>query len=111
MEPHVAATRQRIAAAEVVLLVQDTTELDLTRPDQQVQGVGPLDCETRFGLHYHPLIGFRPDGLCLGRLWSKTWTREAIATRLTEAEKEKQRKARPIEEKESLRWLEGVRAA
>lgn len=111
LDPHVAATRRRIAAAEVVLLVQDTTELDLTRPDQQVQGVGPLDCETRFGLHYHPLIGFRPDGLCLGRLWSKTWSREAIATHMTEAEKEKQRKARPIEEKESMRWLEGIRAA
>src|SRR5688572_26952072 len=27
LEPHVAATRQRIAAAKVVLLVQDTTEL------------------------------------------------------------------------------------
>jgi len=110
LEPHVAATRQRIAAAEVVLLVQDTTELDLTRPDQQVQGVGPLDCETRFGMHYHPLIAFRPDGLCLGSLWSKTWAREAIVKR-TEAEKVKQRKAKPIEEKESIRWLEGVRAA
>jgi hypothetical protein len=111
LAPHVESTRRRIAAAEVVLLVQDTTELDLTRPEQQVQGVGPLDCESRFGLHYHPLMGFSPDGLCLGTLWSKTWTRDAIATRMTEAEKEKQRKARPIEEKESLRWLEGIRAA
>ena len=36
---------------------------------------------------------------------------DAIATRMTEAEKEQQRKARPIEAKESLRWLEGIRAA
>jgi len=96
LAPHVESTRRRIAAGEVVLLVQDTTELDLTRPEQQVQGVGPLDCESRFGLHYHPLMGFSPDGLCLGTLWSKTWTRAAIATRMTEAEKEKQRRARPI---------------
>lgn len=111
LDPHVAATRRRIGAAKVVLLVQDTTELDLTRPDQQVQGVGPLDCETRLGLHYHPLIAFRPDGLSLGNLWSKTWSREAIGTGMTEAEKQKQRRARPIEEKESMRWLEGIRAA
>jgi hypothetical protein len=109
--PHIVSTRQRIAAVEVALLVQDTTELDLTRPEQQMQGVGPLDCESRFGLHYHPLLGFTAEGLCLGTLWSKTWAREALAQHRTEAEKAKQRKAKPIEDKESIRWLEGVRAA
>lgn len=111
LAPHVEATRQRIAAVEVALLVQDTTELDLTRPQQQVQGAGPLECESRLGLFHHPLMGFTPEGLCLGTLWSKTWSRDAIATGMTAAEKSKQRKAKPIEEKESVRWLEGIRAA
>ena len=31
-ESHVAATIERIAQCEIALLVQDTTELDLTRP-------------------------------------------------------------------------------
>ena len=38
LQPHIEATRERISKAEVALLVQDTTELDLTRPKQQVQG-------------------------------------------------------------------------
>src|SRR5271163_4372861 len=37
LHPHSNATRQRIAAEPVVLLVQDTTEADLTRPQQQVR--------------------------------------------------------------------------
>src|SRR5690242_15953535 len=43
LEPHVAMTRRRIAAQSIVVLAQDTTELDLTRPEQQVRGAGPLD--------------------------------------------------------------------
>ncbi len=40
LKPHVAATYQRVQQNDVVLLVQDTTELDLTRPEQQVSGRG-----------------------------------------------------------------------
>src|SRR5258708_10336352 len=39
---HVTSTRKRIAEQEVVLLVQDTTEIDLTRPKQEVVGAGAL---------------------------------------------------------------------
>ena len=38
IQPHQAATRQRMAQQPVVLLVQDTTEIDVTRPQQQVVG-------------------------------------------------------------------------
>ena len=36
LQPHRDATVKRIAAQQVVLCVQDTTELDLTRPVQQI---------------------------------------------------------------------------
>jgi hypothetical protein len=111
LEPHRAATYERIRKTPVVLLVQDTTELDLTRPGQQVEGVGPIECESPCGLFHHPLIAFDAQGLALGRVWSKSWAREEIETELTTAEKRKQRRETPIEEKESLRWLEGVGAA
>ena len=55
LEPHYAATRQRIAAQATVLLVQDTTELDLTRPQQQVGGAGPLDASARRGAFAHQI--------------------------------------------------------
>ena len=43
IEPHIAQTKERMAAQKVVLLVQDTTEVDLTRPEQEVEGAGELD--------------------------------------------------------------------
>jgi hypothetical protein len=94
-----------------VLLVQDTTELDLTRPKQQVQGAGPMDSEVRRGAFFHPLMAFNSAGLPLGTVWQKNWAREEIETTLTKEERARKRKQTPIEEKESLRWVEGVRAA
>lgn len=111
MEPHVGATRQRMKQTDVVLLVQDTTELDLTRPKQQVEGTGPIECESRCGVFYHPLVAFNVHGLPLGTVWSKSWAREDIELELTKAEKERLRKQTPIEDKESIRWVEGIRAA
>src|SRR5271155_5039859 len=40
LQPHIDATRIRIAAQPVVIVAQDTSELDLTRPQQQVRGAG-----------------------------------------------------------------------
>jgi len=111
LEPHRVATHERIRQTPVVLLVQDTTELDLTRPQRQIDGAGPIECESRCGAFYHPLIAFDAQGVALGTVWSKSWAREEIATELTTAEKQKRRKQTPIEEKESLRWVEGIRAA
>ena len=109
-EPHIEATRGRIELLDFVLLVQDTTELDLTRPEQQVEGAGPMDCEARRGAFYHPMIAFDVDGVALGIIGQMIWTREEIS-KASKAEKNKRRKQTPIEEKESYRWLEGLQCA
>lgn len=109
--PHRVSTLQRIRQTDVALLVQDTTEIDVTRPEQQVQGAGPMDSESRLGAFYHPLFAFDASGIPLGTVWSKCWTRDCIETNLTPAEKQKKNKTIPIEQKESLRWVEGIRAA
>lgn len=110
LKPHIDATLERISQCEVVLLVQDTTELDLTRPEQQVEGAGPMDCETRRGAFLHPLMAFSPEGVPLGTVWQKTWAREKLDTDLSKAERKQKRDETPIEKKESLRWIEGLRA-
>ena len=51
LEPHRAATLKRIAEHRVVLVVQDTTELDLTRPQERMKGAGPLNDESRWGFY------------------------------------------------------------
>ena len=110
LQPHIEATRKRISKAEVALLVQDTTELDLTRPKQQVQGVGPLEYEARRGVFFHPLFAFDDHGLPLGVAWQKSWVRGQLK-KMTKREKNRWLRETPIEKKESFRWIEGLRAA
>lgn len=111
LAPHARETLKRVAQHSVVLMVQDTTELDLTRPNELVEGAGPMDSESRRGGFLHPLMAFTPEGTPLGLVSHKIWTRESIRTEMSDEEKNQARKAKPIEEKESFRWLEGVRAA
>jgi hypothetical protein len=110
LQPHIERTYERIRQTDFALLVQDTTELDLTRPEQQVEGAGPMDSESRRGLFYHPMLALDMAGVPLGIVGEKSWTREEISTD-SKAEKNKQRKQTPIEEKESYRWIEGIRIA
>jgi len=110
LKPHADATYKRIEQEDYVLIVQDTTEIDLTRPQQQVTGAGPMDCETRRGAFFHPMVAFSYAGVALGLVGHKAWTREALK-KMSDAEKLKERRKTPIEEKESFRWLEGLDAA
>lgn len=109
LEPHVAHTRERVRAQKVVLCVQDTSEIELTRPQQQVAGAGPLAAGSRQGIFLHLLEAFTPDGTPLGSIWSHIWARDEAALQTPPQDKRKQRKAAPIEAKESFRWLQGLR--
>jgi len=110
-DSHARATIERIRESKVVLLVQDSTEIDLTRPDSIVAGAGPLNSDSQLGGLFHPMMAFEPSLVPLGTVWNKRWVRESIHKELTPAEKDKARKKLPIEEKESFRWLEGWRKA
>jgi hypothetical protein len=110
LQPHIEATQRRIDAVEFALLVQDTTEIDLTRPEQQVDGAGPMDCESRRGAFFHPMIAFDAEGVPLGIVGQKSWTRSEMC-KASKSEKNKKRKQKRLEEKESYRWLEGLRCA
>jgi Transposase DNA-binding/Transposase Tn5 dimerisation domain len=111
LQPHAEQTRRRMAQQDTVLLIQDTTEVDLTRPSRQVQGTGPLDGSARRGVFLHPLHAFATDATPLGTAWCRIWAREVEAEPPSKDEKRKKRKAAPIEQKESERWVEGLRQA
>ena len=110
IEPHIAQTKERMAAQKIVLLVQDTTEVDLTRPQQPVEGSGELDGARR-GFLLHEVQAFVSDGTPLGTVWAEVLNRTEGVSHATAAEKRQQRKEKPIEEKESFRWLTGLREA
>jgi len=110
IQPHRERTRQRLAAQQVALLVQDTTEIDLTRPEQVVIGAGELD-GARSGFLLHVMHAFTPDGTPLGTLWTEIRNRAEGVSHAEAAAKHRKCKKSPIEEKESMRWLDGLRAA
>lgn len=110
LRPHIDRTHVRIQAQPVVLLVPDTTEVDVTRPDKQVVGTGPLDGGPRRGVFLHNMHAFTPDGTPLGTVQAIHWARDED-TRASSAQTRAERAATPIEEKESFRWLLSMQEA
>ncbi|MCA9070931.1 MAG: transposase [Planctomycetaceae bacterium] len=109
LEPHMEATHRRIAEYDLVLLVQDTTEIVLDRPRSCVEGAGLLD-DSRRGFFLHPTVAFTPDGTPLGVVFAEAWTRSD--ERIPNTKKTRSQRARtPIEEKESIRWGEAYQQA
>jgi hypothetical protein len=110
LSTHFEQTCLRASRENECLLVQDTTEVILTRPTQQVVGAGPMSTDAQRGAFVHPLMAFTNTGIPLGVAWQKQWTRTKLNTGTPE-EKRKERSLTPIEDKESYRWIEGLRAA
>lgn len=104
LQPHREATLQRMSGHGVVLLVQDSTELDYT--PHPPEGSGPLNFEKQRGYLDHTQLAFTPEGLCLGVVDARI-----IARSDDDFGKSKQRESDPLETKEIFRWLEGYRRA
>ena len=102
--PHREATERRIHEEKVVLLIQDTTELNYSKHPTKDSGV--LDADYRYGLYDHSHIAFTPERLCLGVVGVEFFSRtpESLG-------KAQERMHDPIETKESFRWLKGYRLA
>jgi len=111
LEPHIAATRKRIAATSgPVLVIQDTVHFDYTK-HAKTRGLGLIgECGER-GLVQHNAVAFSTSGLPLGLLSQNTWARpEPEGRRMEETHTRMvKRLARtPIEEKESFKWLRAM---
>ena len=109
LAPHIESSHRRVADQSVVLLVQDTTELDLTRPHSKVEGTGPLQHGKRNGALLHLLHAFTTDGTPLGTMSAEAWAREVKeeSQRLKRGSSAKrvQCARTPFAEKETYRWL------
>ena len=75
------------------------------------QKIGPLNDESRWGLYVHPLLAMTPQRVPLGVVTAKIWSRDPVEFAKSQEEKRRARKAKPLEEKESVRWLEGYQSA
>jgi hypothetical protein len=100
LAPHIACTEARLRAHPRVLCLQDTTELDDTSK-QGIAELGPLNYETRWGLYRHPTLALTPERVPLGLLDAHLWVREPGSLG------EEKDPNRPLEAKESVRWVDG----
>jgi len=83
-----------------VLLIEDTTDINLNG-HKKTEGLG-YSSEHVQGVKVHSCIAVKPGGLPIGLVSQSYYTRPEAKIDLTKKEKA----ARPIEEKESYRWLE-----
>lgn len=104
LAPHRRATLERIQGQPVVLVLQDTTEIELDR--SPAGGFGKLTYDNRTGLMDHTRLAVTPAGLCLGvtgcDLWARPFDNPHAGTH---------NRDRSISAKESQRWLDGYRDA
>ena len=97
---------EQMKNCNTVLLVQDTTAIDLNG-HKKTEGLGYCDQHNR-GILLHSCVAIGLDGVPVGIVTQTAETRATAADEtLTASEKVK----RPIEEKESFRWLETMREA
>lgn len=117
---HFEATRDRVDATDgSILVLHDTTEFSFKRDDIAAVGVtrkavagtyrdGALRHYTACGILMHSSLAVTTEGLPLGLTAVKFWTRDKFKG--TNALKRKINPTRvPIEQKESIRWLENLR--
>jgi IS4 transposase len=97
---HQLSTVARMKKEEIILAIQDTTNLDFSH-HPQTSGLGYLDASYLRGLKVHSTLAVNTAGVPLGILVQKIWARD-----LEELGKKKQRKQKKTQEKESQRWLD-----
>jgi len=104
--PHREQTIRRMKAENIVLCIQDGSDLNYNNLDQ-CEGLGVIGSNQTGaisrGLHMHSMIAVTTEGLPLGILRS-----ECTAPKVKSKDDNRSVSAIPIEEKKTFCWIEGV---
>src|SRR5665811_1015756 len=94
---HYQSSLARIQACDIVLIPQDTTQLirEVTQKEEVIKGIRETKKNKTF---LHANVAFTPERVCLGAVAMTHWKRQGKKNKAAQVNK-------PIEEKESLRWL------
>lgn len=101
---HRLSVMKRMQEHEVVLAIQDTTDLDFSSL-KQTKGLGFINQSQQQGIKVHSCFAVSGSGEPLGLLHQHTWNREQRSGKRGE------RRKKATGEKESQRWLDGIVAA
>lgn len=108
LEAHRDSTVKRVLSSDekIILAVQDTTSLNYDT-HKKTKGLGCIDRLNTLGLLVHSTLAVTTEGLVLGLLDQKIWTRpiKEKGTNLTKGERNWLIEKKPIEEKESYNWI------
>jgi len=105
LSAHRDAVQER-GKGRVLLAIQDTMAVNYNT-HTKTAGMG-YNCEQTLGVNVHSCILVAPEGIPIGLLDQRVITRETNNAREKTHE---EKRARPIEEKESYRWIETMQAA
>ncbi len=117
IQHHSKNTKIRSKNEKVILAIQDTTYYNYTS-HPKTEGLGLLsrftgkhkkDILTR-GIYMHTTMAVNTNGLPLGILDQKITAREVLSEEQAAIKKRTRNNPLPIEEKESIRWLDSMRA-
>ena len=106
LKPHHERTWERVRKHKCVLAVQDTSFLNYSHYEkmEELGSIGTKEQNLR-GIVMHNTMAVTPDGVSLGNLHQMLWVRDEEEQNMTAREK----KNRPIEEKESHKWIESLK--
>ena len=91
-------------AGRHVLAIDDTCEVKFPTTAQRRRGLGPVKKGKAFGLLIHSMLAVdAATGACLGLVGGQIWTRDGVNP--------VPHSKRPLEERESMRWLDAAAQA
>jgi hypothetical protein len=112
---HIAATKERCRQFPTVLAIQDTSYLNYSQ-HPQTKGLCPLSRKkgmhqkelVTLGLIMHSTFAVATDGLPLGIVDQKIYSRPQPAKKMTGKQRRSHNYLLPTEDKENYRWLESL---
>lgn len=104
LQPLVDTTLEACRGLKTVLAIQDSSSANYASL-LHTKGLGKLNDSEALGLHFHTTIGVQSDGVVRGLLHQSHWSRPPEAATGADEHKHK-----PIQDKESYKWLEGIEA-
>lgn len=107
--PHCEKTLERFSHEDVVLLLQDTSHLNFGK-HKATQGLGHVGTAHGIdhqGIMMHSALAVSDKGECFGLLHQKLWVRPEERRK---GAKKNSHQFVPFEEKESFKWVDGLRA-
>ncbi|MHB1803289.1 MAG: IS4 family transposase, partial [Actinomycetes bacterium] len=104
-DSHREATLDKMQDQPIVLAVQDTTIFNFTL-HRKTEGLGPIGQAGLSGFFLHSCLAVSSEGVPQGILAHRLWTRST-----EDKGKRELRRKRPLEDKESARWIDVTKEA